>query len=174
MSLCYAAMANLEKPILFSLYIPNNYEYITAKLRSILFLLLDYKVHLRKLQCIYMPSSLWSIGNQLVLKFCYCRCWLFFFFFFFFLLFIYFTSFREQDKADINFTMSAPVGLESAYATCDLPVLPLCYRRRFDAIVEKSERWKYLKISTTILICLSAWHHNPDFASSSNTSTLKG
>ena len=36
--------------------------------------------------------------------------------FFFFLLFIYFTSFREQDKAIINsLRWSAPMGLEPAY-----------------------------------------------------------
>ena len=40
----------------------------------------------------------------------------FFFFFFFFLSFIYFTSFGEKDKADINsLRWSAPVGLEPAY-----------------------------------------------------------
>ena len=37
-------------------------------------------------------------------------------FFFFFLSVIYFTSFGEQDKADINsLRWSAPVGLEPAY-----------------------------------------------------------
>ena len=39
-----------------------------------------------------------------------------FFFFFFFLSFIYFTSFGEKDKADMNsLWWSAPVGLEPAY-----------------------------------------------------------
>ena len=40
----------------------------------------------------------------------------FFFFFFFFLSFIYFTLFREKDKADMNsLRWSAPVELEPAY-----------------------------------------------------------
>ena len=50
----------------------------------------------------------------------------------FFLSFIYFTSFGEKDKADMNsLRWSAPVGLEPAYTACESPALPLCYGRRY-------------------------------------------
>ena len=46
----------------------------------------------------------------------------------FFLLFIYFTSFREQDEAYMNsLRWSMLVGLEPAYTACESPTLPLYY-----------------------------------------------
>ena len=73
-----------------------------------------YKVPITLMHSTYLHFGRFDRVNQL----CYLPFWLLLLLFdyYFFLSFIYFTSFGEKDKADMNsLRWSAPVGLEPAY-----------------------------------------------------------
>ena len=72
----------------------------------------------------------------------------------FFLSFIYFTSFGEKDKADMNsLRWSAPVGLEPAYTRMWVPALPLCYGRRRTLFYGLIQRIKPQIFLNTLATC---------------------